>query len=79
MNPQSRKLLDRLCDTICLKHYSYSTEQTYVNWNRRYILFHNKRHPQEMGTAEIKAFLTHLAVQENVAVVLTKAEAQTVV
>lgn len=67
MEPQPRKLLDRLRDTIRLKHYSYSTEKTYVNWNRRYILFHNKRHPQEMGAAEIEAFLTYLAVQENVA------------
>nr|WP_242045256.1 MULTISPECIES: phage integrase N-terminal SAM-like domain-containing protein [unclassified Leptolyngbya] len=54
----TRKLLDRLRNTIRLKHYSYSTEKTYVNWNRRYILFHNKRHPQEMGAAEIEAFLT---------------------
>lgn len=67
MEPQPRRLLDRLRDTIRLKHYFYSTEQTYINWNRRYILFHNKRHPQEMGAAEIEAFLTHLAVQENVA------------
>jgi integron integrase len=67
MEAKPRKLLDRLRDTIRLKHYSYSTEQTYVNWNRRYILFHNKRHPQEMGAAEVEAFLTHLAVHENVA------------
>lgn len=67
MEPQSRKLLDRLRDTIRLKHYSYSTKQTYINWNRRYILFHHKRHPRDMGAAEIEAFLTHLAVQENVA------------
>ncbi|NEQ34079.1 MAG: integron integrase [Leptolyngbya sp. SIO4C5] len=50
-----------------LKHYSYRTEQTYVQWIRRYILFHDKRHPQEMGIPEIEAFLTHLAVQEQVA------------
>lgn len=66
MEAKPRKLLDRLRDTIRLKHYSYSTEQTYVNWNRRYILFHNKRHPQDMGGEELEAFLTHLAVHENV-------------
>ncbi len=54
-------------DAIRLKHYSYRTEQSYVQWIRRYILFHNKRHPNEMGVPEIEAFLTHLAVQEHVA------------
>jgi Phage integrase, N-terminal SAM-like domain len=62
-----KKLLDRVRDAIRLKHYSYRTEQTYVQWIRRFILFHNKRHPQEMGVPEIEAFLTHLAVTENVA------------
>ncbi|MEM8806478.1 MAG: integron integrase, partial [Cyanobacteria bacterium P01_G01_bin.38] len=52
---------------IRLKHYSYRTEQTYVQWIRRYILFHNKRHPKEMGVQEIESFLTHLAVKECVA------------
>jgi len=65
--PPKRKLLDQVRDAIRLKHYSYKTEQTYVAWIRRYILFHNKRHPQEMGTEEVEAFLTHLAVTENVA------------
>ncbi|NEQ46761.1 MAG: tyrosine-type recombinase/integrase [Leptolyngbya sp. SIOISBB] len=50
-----------------MKHYSYRTEQTYVQWIRRYILFHDKRHPVDMGVPEIKAFLTHLAVKEHVA------------
>jgi Phage integrase, N-terminal SAM-like domain len=62
-----KKLLDRVRDAIRLKHYSYRTEQTYVQWIRRFILFHNKRHPQDMGVPEIEAFLTHLAVTENVA------------
>lgn len=62
-----RKLLDQVCDAIRLKHYSYRTEEAYVYWVWRYILFHNKRHPQEMGTAEVTQFLTHLAVQEQVA------------
>jgi integron integrase len=63
---KSRKLLDQIRDTIRLKHYSYSTEKTYVHWARRYILFHNKRHPAEMGAVEIESFLTHLAKEDNV-------------
>ncbi len=50
-----------------LKNYAYRTEKTYLHWIRRYIIFHDKRHPQEMGSAEIEAFLTHLAVEKNVA------------
>ena len=65
--PKPKKLLDQLRDAIRIKHYSYSTEKTYVHWAKRYILFHNKRHPAEMGTPEIEAFLTHLAQDENVA------------
>ena len=64
--PRPKKLLDQVRDTIRLKHYSYRTEETYVQWIRRYILFHNKRHPIEMGVPEIEEFLTHLAVQEQV-------------
>jgi hypothetical protein len=44
-----------------MKHYAYRTEQTYVEWIKRFILFHNKHHPKEMGTPEIEAFLSHLA------------------
>ncbi len=62
--PRPKKLLDQVREAIRLKHYSYRTEQTYVQWIRCYILFHDKRHPQEMGVPEIEAFLTHLAVQE---------------
>jgi integrase len=61
-----RKLLDQVRDVIRLKHYSIRTEQAYVNWIRRYIFFHNKRHPKEMGSREIEDFLTHLAVNERV-------------
>ena len=61
-----KKLLDQVRDAIRLKHYSYSTEKTYVHWAKRYILFHNKRHPAEMATGEVEAFLTHLAKDENV-------------
>src|SRR5262249_38432820 len=62
-----QKLLERARDIIRLKHYSIRTERAYLNWMRRYILFHHKRHPQEMGPAEIEAFLTHLAMAGNVA------------
>jgi hypothetical protein len=62
-----RRLLDRGRDAIRLKHCSIRTEATYIDWIKRYILFHYKRHPQEMGASEIEAFLTHLAVDRNVA------------
>lgn len=64
MQQPPKKLLDQVRDAIRLKHYSYRTEETYVQWIRRYILFHHKRHPKDMGCAEIEAFLTHLAVQQ---------------
>jgi integron integrase len=60
-------LLDQVRAKMRMLHYSKRTEDAYVDWMRRYILFHNKRHPQEMGAAEIEAFLTHLAVDGNVA------------
>jgi len=65
-SPKPKKLLDQLRDAIRIKHYSYSTEKTYVHWAKRYILFHNKRHPAEMGAPEIEAFLSHLAQDANV-------------
>jgi site-specific recombinase XerD len=61
------KLLDRVRQAIRLKHYSYRTEQTYVSWIKRYILFHNKQHPKDMGVEEVRTFLSHLAVVDNVA------------
>jgi integron integrase len=64
MSKPKKKLLDQLRETVRLKHYSIRTEQTYVGWVRKYILFHNKRHPQEMGVREIREFLTHLAVEQ---------------
>ena len=67
MQPAPRKLLDRVRDAVRLKHFAYSTEQTTVQWIKRFILFHDKRHPEEMGCAKVGVFLTHLAVQENVA------------
>ncbi|MFN2149716.1 MAG: integron integrase [Anaerolineales bacterium] len=68
MSPSpSEKLLDRTRRIMRRKHYAYRTEQRYLAWIRRFILFHNKRHPAHMGRLEIEAFLTHLAVKENVA------------
>ncbi len=61
------KLLDQLRNAIRLKHYPLSTETAYVSWAKRYILFHNKRHPNEMDAKYIQAFLTDLAVNRNVA------------
>ena len=66
MQAPPKKLLDQVRDTIRLKHYSYRTEETYVQWIRRFILFHHKRHPNEMNAPEIEAFLTHLAVEAQV-------------
>jgi integron integrase len=60
------KLLDRLRAACRVRHYSIRTEDCYADWVRRFILFHGKRHPQEMGAAEINAFLTHLAVKGRV-------------
>jgi integron integrase len=61
------KLLDEVRNVARLKHLSRSTEKAYVNYIRRFILFHHKRHPLEMGTDEIRAFLSFLAVQQRVA------------
>ncbi len=67
MLQRPKKLLDHVRDAIRLKHYSLHTEQAYVTWIKRYIFFHDKRHPKDMGSTEIEAFLTHLAVQQKVA------------
>ncbi|GIK55182.1 MAG: integron integrase [Chloroflexota bacterium] len=67
MDNPPKKLLDQVADALRVRHYAYRTEQTYIQWIRRYILFHDKRHPREMGAAEIEAFLTHLAVEGQVA------------
>jgi integron integrase len=61
------KLLDQVRGKIRLKHYSIRTEQAYVDWIRRFILFFGKRHPRDLGAAEVEQFLTHLAVEGNVA------------
>jgi integron integrase len=64
---QPPRLLDRLRAKARVLHYSLRTEDAYADWSRRFILFHNKRHPREMGAPEIEAFLTHLAVEGRVA------------
>lgn len=65
--PNPPKLLDRVRHAIRVRHYSIRTEEAYVAWIKRYILFHGKRHPSSMGAEEINAFLTHLAVEDDVA------------
>lgn len=64
--PHPPRLLDRVQLAIRTRHLSLRTEQAYVQWIRRFILFHDKRHPKEMGADEIGAFLTHLAVDKRV-------------
>lgn len=62
-----KKLLDQLRETLQTQHYSLRTEHAYADWAKRFILFHHKRHPREMGNAEVEAFLTHLAIDRKVA------------
>jgi integron integrase len=64
---QGKKLLEQVSDAIRIKHYSQRTEQTYKDWIVRYILFHNKRHPKDMGAEEIQAFISHLATERHLA------------
>ncbi|MGA7950305.1 MAG: site-specific integrase, partial [Thiobacillaceae bacterium] len=66
MSQQSPKLLDRLRAEIRVRRYSIRTEETYVDWARRFILFHGKRHPKAMGADQVTAFLTHLAAERKV-------------
>jgi len=63
---QKKRLLDIVRDKIRVKHYSISTEKTYVHWIKCYILFHDKKHPLEMGKDEIEQYLTSLAVKNRV-------------
>ncbi|MFI0458991.1 MAG: integron integrase [Candidatus Thiodiazotropha endolucinida] len=66
-NTQKSPFLQKVIDAIRVRHYSRRTEETYLHWIKRYIYFHNKRHPEEMAEREVAAFLTYLAVQKNVA------------
>src|SRR6185503_1436728 len=63
----NRKLLDQVRDVARFRHLSRRTEETYRNWIKRYIIFHNKRHPRDLDSDAIRIFLTHLAVDEHVA------------
>jgi integron integrase len=65
--PPKPRLLDRVREAVRARHYSRRTEKAYVHWIKRYIFFHAKRHPVEMGAAEVTAFLTSLAVDRKVA------------
>jgi integron integrase len=62
-----RKLLEQVSDLARLKHLSIRTEETYLNWIKRFIFFHGKRHPRDLDGSAVRAFLTHLAVDEQVA------------
>ena len=65
--PQAPRLLDRLRGEIRVRYYSIHTESAYVDFARRFILFHGKRHLKDMGALEVEAFLTRLSVERNVA------------
>ena len=60
------RLLEQVRDALRVRHYSRRTERTYLGWIRRYILFHGKRHPADMGAEEVSRFLSALAVEGNV-------------
>jgi integron integrase len=67
MAASAPRLLDQLRDKIRLLHYSIRTEEAYVDWVRRFVVFHGMRHPSELDGADVEGFLTHLAVQRHVA------------
>jgi integron integrase len=67
MEHRPPKLLDQVRGTLRRRHYAIRTQEAYLNWIKRFILFHNKKHPTEMNTTEIEQFLTHLAVNKHVA------------
>jgi len=66
IEPNRPKLLDQARIAMRQRHYSLKTEKSYVSWMKRYILFHNKRHPKDMGKSEVEAFLNHLVLQRKV-------------
>jgi hypothetical protein len=66
MPAHNPKLLDQVRQALHVKHYGIRTEEAYIHWTKRFILFHHKRHRREMNTPEIEAFLTHLAVHEQI-------------
>jgi hypothetical protein len=66
-NSKEPPLLDRLRGAIRRLHYSRRTEEAYIHWTKRFIYFHGKRHPAELGEAAVTAFLNYLATDRNVA------------
>jgi len=67
LHPQPQRLLGRMREALRVRHYSIRTERAYVDWVRRFIRFHDRRHPARLGAVEVQAFLTHLAVERSVA------------
>ena len=67
MKHRSKRLLDRVRDAIRLNISSVRTEEAYADWIKRFVLFHDKRHAQEMGYSDVSGFLLHLATEEGVA------------
>jgi len=61
--PPRKKYLDIVREILRRRHYARSTEDSYIGWIKRFIFFHDKRHPREMGAQEVEAFLTHLATE----------------
>jgi hypothetical protein len=59
--PKSARLMDQVREVLRFHHYAYNTEKSYVSWILQFIRFHNKKHPKDMGKAEVEAFLSHLA------------------
>jgi hypothetical protein len=66
MDTGKPKLLDQMKNVMRIKHYSLKTEKSYVQWVRRYIYFHNKRYPNEMGDLDVERYLSYLAVEQHV-------------
>jgi hypothetical protein len=64
--PKSARLMDQVREVLRFHHYTYNTEKSYLSWILQFIRFHNKKHPKDMGKAEVEAFLSHLAINRNV-------------
>jgi len=66
--PQSKRLLDQVVEVMRYHHYSIRSEESYVRWVKQFIIFNGKRHPSELGKADIERYLSHLAMNKNVAI-----------
>ena len=64
--PKSARLMDQVREVLRFHHHTYNTEKSYLSWILQFIRFHNKKHPKDMGKAEVEAFLSHLAINRNV-------------